>query len=387
MTRKKVLIRENLSLNEKPLGEELSMTLKRIGVLTGGGDCAGLNAVIRAITRCAVSQYGINVIGVRDGFEGLLGEPRTVSLTTNMVKGLLFRGGTILGSSNKGDPFNYKTVENGKVNCSDRSDEVLANIHDLELDCLFVIGGDGTNAIAYKLYQRGIPVVGIPKTIDNDLGATDITFGFDTAVNVVVEAIDRLQTTAESHHRVMIIETMGRNAGWIALQAGLAGGADIILIPEIPFEVDKIHETILQRRKAGRNFTIICVAEGAKPKGGDVTVKKIIQDSAEPVRLGGISDRLVNWLEKYDVGECRATVLGHVQRGGTPTAFDRNLCTRLGSAAVHAAVKGEYGKMVVLRNSRIEAVPILEAIAQIRLVDPQGDWVRAAHDTGVSFGD
>lgn len=362
------------------------MSLKRIGVLTGGGDCAGLNAVIRAITRCAVSRYGINVIGIRDGFEGLLGEPRTVSLTTNMVKGLLFRGGTILGSSNKGDPFAYKSVDHGKVMSTDRSDEVLSNIHDLELDCLFVIGGDGTNAIAYKIFQRGVPVIGIPKTIDNDLGATDVTFGFDTAVNVVVDAIDRLQTTAESHHRVMIIETMGRNAGWIALEAGLAGGADVILIPEIPFEVEKIYDTILHRRKAGRNFTIICVAEGAKPKGGDVVVKKMVADSAEPVRLGGIGERLAGWLEKYDVGECRATVLGHIQRGGTPTAFDRNLCTRLGAGAVHAAVHGDFGKMVVLRNSRIEVVPIQEAIAQIRLVDPESDWVRTAIDTGVTFG-
>lgn len=360
---------------------------KRIGVLTGGGDCSGLNAVIRAITKCAISRYGAQVIGVRDGFEGLLGEPRTISLTNNMVKGLLYRGGTILGSSNKGDPFAYKTVAEGEVRTVDRSDEVIDNLHKLELDMLFVIGGDGTNAIAYKFFKRGISIMGIPKTIDNDLGATDVTFGFDTAVNVVTEAIDRLQTTAESHHRVMIVETMGRHAGWIALEAGLAGGADIILIPEIPWQVEKIAAAIQERKRYGRNFTIICVAEGAKPAGGELSIKKIIADSAEAIRLGGIAHKLCQWLEAYDVGECRATEMGHVQRGGTPTAFDRNLCTRMGAYAVHAAMEGKFGQMVVLQNSRITTVPIEEAIKQIRLVDPESDWVRAARDTGVSFGD
>jgi len=363
------------------------MTINRIGVLTGGGDCAGLNAVVRALTKCATSRYGASVVGIRDGFEGLLGEPRTVSLTNNMVKGLLYRGGTILGSSNKGDPFAYKMCEGDRVTVTDRSDEVLNNIHNLELDTLFVIGGDGTNAIGYRFFQRGIPVIGIPKTIDNDLGATDVTFGFDTAVNVVTEAIDRLQTTAESHHRVMIVETMGRTAGWIALQAGLAGGADIILIPEIPWTVDKVAAAIARRRKIGRNFSIICVAEGAKPLDGQAVVKRIVKDSSEVVRLGGISQQLCAWLEPYDVGECRATELGHVQRGGTPTAFDRNLCTRMGAFAVHAAARGEFGKMVVLRHRGVITVPIEEAIREIRLVDPDSDWVQAARDTGVSFGD
>jgi 6-phosphofructokinase 1 len=260
------------------------MSLKRMGVLTGGGDCAGLNAVSRAIVRCGVSQYGATVVGVHDGFEGLLGQPRTVSLTSNMVKGLLFRGGTILGSSNKGDPFAHKSVENGKVTVQDRSDEVIGALRDLELDALFVIGGDGTNAIAHKFFQRGVPIIGIPKTIDNDLGATDITFGFDTAVNVVTEAIDRLQTTAESHHRVMIVETMGRNAGWIALQAGLAGGADIILIPEIPFEIDKVVAAIRRRQKMGRNSTIICVAEGAKPQRGVRATRRHLREADDDPR-------------------------------------------------------------------------------------------------------
>jgi 6-phosphofructokinase 1 len=363
------------------------MPLRRVGILTGGGDCAGLNAVLRAVTRCAISRYGATVLGVADGFEGLLDEPRTVSLTSAMVKGLLARGGTILGSSNKGDPFAYKTVENGRVTTADRSDEALANLRDLELDVLFVVGGDGTNAVGNKFFLRGAPIIGIPKTIDNDLGATDITFGFDSAVNIVVEAIDRLQTTAQSHHRVMIVETMGRNAGWIALQAGLAGGADVILIPEIPWRVETIVRAIQARKKLGRNFTIVCVAEGAKPDGGEACVRELVPDSAEPVRLGGIGDRLAGWLERYDVGECRATVLGHVQRGGAPTAFDRNLCTRLGAFAVHTAARGEFGTMVALQNNRLIATPLAEAIKQIRLVDPAGEWVRAARDTGVCFGD
>ena len=363
------------------------MAIKRIGVLTGGGDCAGLNPVIRAVTKCAISRYGVTVVGIRDGFEGLLGEPRTISLTNNLVKGLLYRGGTILGSSNKGDPFAYKHIVDGKVLTTDRSDEALANIENLELDALIVIGGDGTNAIGYKFFERGVPVIGIPKTIDNDLGATDVTFGFDTAVNIVTEAIDRLQTTAESHHRVMIVETMGRNAGWIALQAGLAGGADVILVPEIPWTVENVVAAINRRRKLGRNFSIICVAEGAKPVDGDAVVKCIVKDSAEAVRLGGIAHALCSWLEPYDVGECRATELGHVQRGGTATAFDRNLCTRMGAFAVHAAMRGEFGKMVVLKNSRVMTVPIPEAIREIRLVEPESDWVHAARDTGVCLGD
>lgn len=363
------------------------MTVKRLGILTGGGDCAGLNPVIRAVTKCAINRYGIGMVGIRDGFEGLMGDPRTISLTGNMVKGLLYRGGTILGSSNKGDPFAYKRVVDDKLVTTDRSDEVLQNINNLELDALLVVGGDGTNIIGLKLFDRGVPVIGIPKTIDNDLEATDITFGFDTAVNIVTEAIDRLQSTAESHHRVMVVETMGRHAGWIALEAGLAGGADVILIPEIPFTMESVAEAIRSREKMGRRFTIISIAEGAKPFGGEQVVKKVVKDSFETIRLGGISQLVCEWLEMEKVAECRATVLGHVQRGGTPTAFDRNLCTRMGTAAVHAAVNGDFGKMVVLRGGKISTVPIKDAVKQIRTVDPEGEWVRAAKDTGVSFGD
>ncbi|MHA1570125.1 MAG: 6-phosphofructokinase, partial [Alphaproteobacteria bacterium] len=310
-----------------------------------------------------------------------------MSLTFNMVKGLMYRGGTILGSSNMGDPFAFKRLVNDEVVTTDRSDEVMQNIRRLELDALIVVGGDGTNAIALKFYERGVPVIGIPKTIDNDLGATEVTFGFDTAVNVVTEAIDRLQSTAESHDRVIVVETMGRKAGWIALEAGLAGGADIILIPEIPYQREKIVEAINRRREMGRNFTIISVAEGAKPLDGEVAIKKTVKDSAETVRLGGIANRLADWLETQKVGECRAVVLGHVQRGGTPTAFDRNLCTRLGTEAAHAAARGDFGQMLVLKGGVIASAPLAEAVKQLKLVDPQGEWVRAAKDTGVSFGD
>ncbi len=363
------------------------MSIKRIGVLTGGGDCSGLNAAIRAITKCAVLQYGATVIGIRDGFEGLLGHPRIISLTQSMVQGLLARGGTILGSTNKGDPFAYKSIEGDRICIADRSDEVIKNFRNLELDVLIVIGGDGTNAIGWKLQQRGLPVIGLPKTIDNDLDATDVTFGFDTAVNVVTEAIDRLQTTAESHHRVMVVETMGRNVGWIAIQAGLAGGAHIILIPEIPFQVEKVAEAIRKRQIKGRNFTIICVAEGAKPSGGDAIVGQIVADSAETVRYGGISRELMNWLEPYKLGECRATDLGHVQRGGAPTAFDRSLATRLGVYAVHCAARGESGVLVVLKNAKAATIPLVDALEKIRRVDPNGKWVSTARDIGISFGD
>ncbi len=363
------------------------MSIQTLGILTGGGDCAGLNAVIRAAAKCAITRYGLSVKGILDGFEGLLDEPRFMPLDTGNVKGLLYRGGTILGSSNKADPFAFKRVVNGRVEVQDRGDEMLRNVRRLGVDALLIVGGDGTHKIGLRLLERGVPVVGIPKTIDNDLGATDVTFGFDTAVNIVTEAIDRLQTTAESHHRVMIIETMGRNAGWIALQAGIAGGADIILLPEIPFRLERVAEACRRRVGMGRRFTIICVAEGAAPIGGTQTIKQIVQDSADCVRLGGIAEQICGWLETQGVGECRATVLGHVQRGGAPSAFDRVLCTRLGVEAVHAAVRGDFGRLIVLRNGEIATASIAEAVQQLRRVDPQCEMVRSARDTGVSFGD
>lgn len=362
--------------------------IKRIGILTCGGDCPGLNSVIRAVTKCAIIRYGLEVYGIYDSFDGLIGIPKVRRLQMDDVKGLLFRGGTVLGSTNKGDPFQYRRIVSDRVIVEDLSDQVVRNIQGLGLDALVVIGGDGTMAIANKFVtQKGIPIVGVPKTIDNDIPETDKTFGFDTAVAIATEAIDRLQTTASSHHRILVVETMGRNAGWIALEAGLAGGADIILIPEIPFYVDAVVAAIEERERYGRRSTIICAAEGAKPAGGSQFVEKIVKDSVEPVRLGGIAKWLCEQIEGKVRGECRAIVLGHIQRGGTPTASDRVLCTRLGVEAVNALMRGEVGTMVVVKNESISTVPISRIAGKQKLVDPQSDIVKAARATAVSFGD
>ncbi len=362
--------------------------IKRIGILTCGGDCPGLNSVIRAVTKSAIIQYGLEVYGIYDSFDGLIGIPRAKRLQMDDVKGLLFRGGTVLGSTNKGDPFQYRRIVSDKVIVEDLSDEVVQNIERLGIDALVVIGGDGTMAIANKFVtQKGIPIVGVPKTIDNDIPETDRTFGFDTAVAIATEAIDRLQTTASSHHRILVVETMGRNAGWIALEAGLAGGADIILIPEIPFYLEAIIAAIRERGRYGRRSTIICAAEGAKPAGGSQFVEKVIKDSVEPIRLGGIAKWLCEQLEGKVEAECRAIVLGHIQRGGTPTASDRVLCTRLGVEAVNALMRGEVGTMVVVKNNRIATVPISNIAGKQKLVDPQSDIIKAARATAVSFGD
>lgn len=358
-----------------------------IGILTGGGDCPGLNAVIRAAVKCAISHYNIECLGVLDSFDGLIQGPATIPLTWHNTKGLLFQGGTILGSTNKGDPFAYKTVHGDEVIEEDLSGVVMANIQRLGLDGLIIIGGDGTMAIANKFWQqKNLKLVGVPKTIDNDIWGTEETIGFHTAVEIATDAIDRLQTTATSHHRVMILETMGRNAGWIALYAGLASGADVILIPEIPFTIDAIVAKIKQRRTKGRRSTIICVAEGAAPKGGKQIIWKTVRDSAEPVRLGGIAQWLCEQLENRVDSECRYTVLGHIQRGGIPTGYDRILCTRFGTAAVHAFVNREFGKMVALRENEIKTIPIEEIAGKSRLVDPDSETIQSARDTGVSFG-
>jgi 6-phosphofructokinase 1 len=362
--------------------------VKRIGILTGGGDCPGLNSVIRAVTKCAIVEHGLEVIGIFDSFDGLIGVPKARSLRMDDVKGLLFRGGTILGSTNKGDPFGFRRTVSGQKIEEDLSDKVVDNVERLGLDALVVIGGDGTMAIANKFVERKrIRIVGVPKTIDNDIPETDRTFGFDTAVAIAAEAIDRLQTTASSHHRILALETMGRNAGWIALEAGLAGGADVILIPEIPFKVDVVVGAINERERYGRRSTIICAAEGAKPTGGKQFIERIVEDSAEPVRLGGVARWLCEQLEGQVRAECRAIVLGHIQRGGTPTATDRVLCTRFGVEAVNAIIRGETGRMVVVRQDEIGTVPIKEIAGRQKLVDPDSDIVRAARSTAVSFGD
>lgn len=363
-------------------------SIKRIGILTGGGDCPGLNAVIRAVVRCAITRHNIDCLGVLDSFDGLIEGPATIPLNWHRTRGLLFQGGTILGSTNRGDPFAYKVQVKNRIVEEDRSEAVIASVDKLELDGLIIIGGDGTMAIANKFWQRKrLKLVGVPKTIDNDIWGTDETFGFHSAVEIATDAIARLQTTAASHHRVMILETMGRNAGWIALHAGLASGADVILLPEIPFTLDAVVAKIEQRRTRGSKSTIICVAEGAAPQGGKQITRYVVPDAAEPIRLGGIAERLCEELKGRIQPECRYTVLGHIQRGGIPSAYDRILCTRLGTAAVHAFVNGEFGKMAALRGNTIEMIPMEDIAGKNRFVDPANDLIRAARDTGVYFGD
>ncbi|ACV62971.1 phosphofructokinase [Desulfofarcimen acetoxidans DSM 771] len=362
----------------------LSGKIKKIGVLTGGGDCPGLNAVIRAIVKTAAS-YSISVVGILDGFGGLI-HNQTWKLTEKDVMGILPRGGTILGTTNRDDPFNYPVIQDGKKVLADVSSQVKNNLHQNELDALIVIGGDGTLKIALGFHQIGVPVIGVPKTIDNDLSATDQTFGFDTALTTATEAIDKLHTTAESHHRVMVLEVMGRYAGWIALQSGLAGGADVILLPEIPFQMSKVIGKIKERRDHGKKFSIIVVAEGAMPLGGHMVVQKHIEDSPDPVRLGGIGNLVGVQVEEGTGMETRVTVLGHLQRGGSPTAFDRILATRYGNGAIHLLNSKKFGEMVCLRTPDIKSVPLSEAVGELRQVSPEGQMVKTAEQIGICLG-
>jgi phosphofructokinase-like protein len=363
----------------------MSIILKRVGILTGGGDCPGLNAVIRSIAKPAMSYFDSRVIGILDGFEGFV-EGRMRELTKLDVTGIINLGGTILGTSNKGDPFHYPRESADGITITDCSDMVLDSYRQWGLDALIAIGGDGTMNIAYKLAQMGMNIVGVPKTIDNDLDATDITFGHDSALQVATEAIDRLQTTASSHHRVIVIEVMGRYAGWIALGSGLAGGADVILIPEIPFKWKSIFDFVWKRSKGAR-YSIICVAEGAKPFDGEIVVKEKDTKRTDPVRLGGIGEVVAARIQEETKLETRVTVLGHVQRGGSPSAFDRILGTRFGSMALQAASRGEFGTMVSLRGRDVVTVKLEDAIRRQRLVPPDSQHVLAARAVGVCFGD
>jgi 6-phosphofructokinase 1 len=353
-----------------------------IGILTGGGDCPGLNAVIRAAT-LALRGAGIRVSGIERGFLGLMRD-RVRELTASDVEGILDEGGTILGTHNRADPFNDRERGGGDV-----SAEVLACARRHGLDGLLAIGGDGTIAIAARLHAAGLPVIGVPKTIDNDLPATDRTFGFDSAVAVVAEALDRLSTTARSHGRVMIVETMGRYAGWIALEGGMAGGADTILIPELPYDPAAVVAHCRARAAAappGRGYALICIAEGAAPVGGALTVARTIADSPDPIRLGGVGEALRQWLEPQLDMEVRATLLGHTQRGGTPTAFDRVLATRFGHAAAQLALAGRFGLMVALQGNDCAAVPLTEVAGRLRKVPTDHPLVHAARQMGVCLG-
>lgn len=360
--------------------------IKKIGVLTGGGDCPGLNAVIRAVVKTAVNSYDLEVVGFLDGFGGLI-HNMSRRLDLAAVSGILPRGGTILGTTNRDNPFKYATMQDGEMVYVDMSDQIMDNLKKMEVDALVVIGGDGSLSIAREFLDKGLPIVGVPKTIDNDLSATDVTFGFDTALVTATEAIDKLHTTAESHHRVMVLEVMGRYAGWIALHSGIAGGADVILIPEIPYKIENVCRKISARKLEGKKFSIVVVAEGAKPEGGEMVVQKIVEGSSDPIRLGGIGNVICNEIEKCSEMETRVTVLGHLQRGGSPTPFDRLLGTRYGAHAVHTLMAGSFGEMVCLRGTNIESVPIVTAVKELRRVPPQGEIVTAAKSVGIGFGD
>ncbi|MFV1859111.1 MAG: 6-phosphofructokinase [Anaerolineales bacterium] len=360
--------------------------MKRIGILTGGGDAPGLNAVIRAVVKSALNTGGFEVLGIRNGFDGCLESEGIVELTRAEVRGILPKGGTILGAANRGNPFARTVIRNGEEVIEDVSDEVVARIAELGLEALIVVGGDGTLHISLELVQKGSPIVGVPKTIDNDINGTDVTFGFDTAVNTAMEALDRLHTTAESHHRVMVLELMGRDAGFIALHAGIAGGADVVLIPEIPFEFESVCEMIQTRAERGRHFSIVAVAEGARPKGGQQIFSRA-GDKLVLARLGGIGATVAKFVEQVCKMECRVTVLGHLQRGGSPTAFDRWLATRFGAAAFRLAEQGLYGQMVALKGTQISSVTLEQALAEPKRVDPNGDGVRTARNLGLSLGD
>ena len=360
--------------------------IRRIGVLTGGGDCPGLNAVIRAVVKTAINRYNLEVIGFLDGFGGLI-QNMAKRLDLAEVSGILPRGGTILGTTNRDNPFKYATIKDGERVYMDMSDQIIDNLKKMEIDALVVIGGDGSLSIAREFLDKGLPVVGVPKTIDNDLSATDVTFGFDTALVTATEALDKLHTTAESHHRVMVLEVMGRYAGWIALHSGVAGGAEVILIPEIPYKIENVCRKIVDRKVKGKKFSIVVVAEGAKPEGGEMVVQKIIEESADPIRLGGIGNVVGSEIEKCTGMETRVTVLGHLQRGGSPTPFDRLLGTRYGAYAVHTLMAGNFGEMVCLHGTKIESVPIEDAVKELRLIPVQGDIVNAAKSVGIGFGD
>jgi len=349
--------------------------MKRIAILTGGGDAPGLNAVIRAAVKTAIREYGCEVIGVRDGYDGFIDQTGILPLGLKDVRGILPRGGTILGTANR----------DGKEVTIDVSDDIVKGIERLKLDALLVLGGDGTLHIAHELFQKGVPVIGVPKTIDNDIGGTDITFGFDTALTIATEAIDRLHTTAEAHHRVMVLELMGRDAGFIALHSGVAGGADVILIPEIPFKYESVVAKIRQRAEDGTHFSILAVSEGAKSASGEQVYSRGGDEVYVP-RLGGISQLVGEYIEKQGF-ETRVTVLGHLQRGGTPTAFDRWLATRYGGAAVRVATEGRFDRMVALRSGIVIDIPLGDALAIPKRVDVYGDAVLTARNTGISFGD
>lgn len=362
--------------------------IKRIGILTGGGDCPGLNAVIRAVTKTAIMKHGYEVFGIEDGFLGLV-QNRIHQLTSESVSNILTVGGTILGSSNKCDPLHYFTGidEHGRPQHKDVTDRCLDHIKHHQLDALVVIGGDGTMSVSKAFVEKGVNCIGVPKTIDNDLVGTDITFGFQTAVETATWCIDRIHTTAASHHRVMVVEVMGRNAGWIALHTGVATGSDVILIPEIPFDYDVICSFVQDRQRRGKRSSIICVAEGATPKGGSQVIRELDPSSPDPVRLGGIGKIVSDTIEECTGIESRTTVLGHILRGGTPVHNDRLLGTQFGFHAVQLLSEGKRNRLVVMRDHTVTDFSILDAANKQRTVPLDDPLIASARAVGTCFGD
>jgi 6-phosphofructokinase 1 len=360
--------------------------IRRIAVSTGGGDAPGLNAVIRAVTLAALRR-GWEVMGIQRGYEGLLDTHETMILDRRAVRGISHLGGTILGTSNRGNPFEYPSRQaDGTVVAIDRSDELVENFHRLGLDAMIAIGGDGSMGIAHKLCQKGLPIVGVPKTIDNDLDGTHVTFGFQTAVSVATEAVDRLHSTAEAHERVFVVELMGRYAGWIALHAALGGGADAALIPEIPFDIQAVCDKVMDREARGRRFSIVVVAEGAKPAGGELSLLESARPGANE-RLGGIGEQVAAEIARRTGKETRTVVLGHLQRGGRPAPYDRVLALRFGAAAVRVVARGEFSVMVALDPPVVKTVPLSAAIGRMKVVPLDSDTVCTARELGLCLGD
>ena len=358
----------------------------RIAISTGGGDAPGLNAVIRAATLSALAR-GWTVLGIKRGYAGLLGEDDVIPMTAATVRGIAHLGGTILRTTNRGNPFSFPVAQpDGTFKEIDRSEELIDNARNLGIQAMISIGGDGSLAIAQKLVDKGMRIVCVPKTIDNDVSGTVTTFGFDTAVQTAIEAIDKLQTTAESHDRVMVLEVMGRDAGFIALHSGVSGAADVVLIPEIPWKIDNICEAVMERDRSGRKFAIVVVAEGAKDESGAASIMGASLPGQDR-RVGGIAQRLASVIQERTGKECRSMVLGHLQRGGMPTGYDRLLATRFGGAATQAVAEGKWGHMVALQTPNIVTVPIMEALKEPKRVDPDHDVVRTARAVGISFGD
>lgn len=364
----------------------MSQGISRIAVMTGGGDCPGLNAVIRAVTKTALYEFGMEVYGIEDGFLGLI-QDRIRPLLEHDVSNILTLGGTILGSSNNCDPCNYRDESLDNPPKRDMTEQCLKHLRSRGIEAMVLIGGDGTMSGAANFVKQGLNCIGVPKTIDNDLVGTDVTFGFATARYVATEALDRIHTTAASHHRAMVVEVMGRNAGWIALHAGVASGSDIILIPEIPFDIDKICQKVVDRSKHGKRFSILCVSEGAHPLEGEQVVEFYDPNNPDPVRLGGVGKVVADQIQERTGIETRTTVLGHVQRGGTPVPEDRVLATEFGNAAIRALVDGKENRLIVMQGRTVADIDILQAASKQRTVPIDHPLIEAARHIGTCFGD